>query len=138
MRRYAVVFEESAQADFRKSYESGCSVWGRRQAQQWVRQLRAAVSKQPAIMPKGFPLSPEDDAFSEEIRQMAVGRYRLLFKIKGRSSMCSTFVDQMWEGLISPKADYAAPPALIAQTVSLRCGARLQPGACAGVAGTRR
>ena len=26
----------------------------------------------------------EDDEFSEEIRQMVVGRYRILFKIKGR------------------------------------------------------
>ena len=33
-------------------------------------------------MPKGFPLAPEDDEFSEEIRQMIVGRYRVLFTIK--------------------------------------------------------
>jgi hypothetical protein len=26
---------------------------------------------------------PEDDEFSEEIRQMVVGRYRVLFAIKG-------------------------------------------------------
>ena len=84
MKRYAVVFEESAQADVRDSYEWGCRVWGEREARQWVRQLRAAVSRQLAIMPKGFPLAPEDDAFFEEVRQMAVGRYRLLFTIKGR------------------------------------------------------
>ena len=33
---------------------------------------------------KGFPLAPEDDEFSQEIRQMVVGRYRVLFTIKGR------------------------------------------------------
>jgi plasmid stabilization system protein ParE len=59
-------------------------VWGKRKAQQWVRQLRSAVSKQLAVVPKGFPLAPEDDEFFEEIRQMVVGRYRLLFTIKGR------------------------------------------------------
>jgi plasmid stabilization system protein ParE len=84
MKRYAVVFEESAQADVHKSYEWGCRVWGKSQAQQWVRQLRTAVSKQLTVVPKGFPLALEDDEFSEEIRQMVVGRYRVLFRIKGR------------------------------------------------------
>ena len=84
MKRYAVVFEESAQADVRDSYEWGCRVWGKREAQQWVRQLRTAVSRQLAIVPKGFALAPEDDEFSEEIRQMLVGRYRVLFTISGR------------------------------------------------------
>ncbi|MGH9906221.1 MAG: type II toxin-antitoxin system RelE/ParE family toxin [Pyrinomonadaceae bacterium] len=84
MKRYAVVFEDSAQADIRDSYEWGCRVWGKREAQQWVRQLRSAVSKQLVIVPKGFPLAPEDDDFSQEIRQMVVNRYRLLFTVKGR------------------------------------------------------
>jgi hypothetical protein len=35
-------------------------------------------------VPKAFPLAPEDDEFSEKIRQMVVGRYRILFTIKGR------------------------------------------------------
>ena len=85
MKRYAVIFEDSAQADVRESYDWGCRVWGsKREAQQWVRQLRTAVSKQLRVLPKGFPLAPEDDEFSEEIRQMVVGRYRVLFTIKGR------------------------------------------------------
>jgi plasmid stabilization system protein ParE len=82
MKRYAVVFEKSAQADFRRSYDWGCRVWGKKEAQRWTRQLRAAVLRQLSIVPKGFPLAPEDDEFSEEIRQMIVGRYRVLFTIK--------------------------------------------------------
>ena len=84
MRRYAVVFEQSAQADVRESYDWGRRRWGKHEAQQWVRQLRSAVSGQPAVVPKAFPLAPEDVDFSEEIRQMVVGRYRILFTIKGR------------------------------------------------------
>src|SRR6266705_2387044 len=84
MKRYAVVFEESAQTDVRESYDRGCRTWGEHEAKQWVRQLRTAVSRQLSIVPKGFPLAPEDDEFSEEIRQMVVGRYRVLFTIKGR------------------------------------------------------
>ncbi len=47
-------------------------------------QLRVAVSQQLAVMPKAFPLASEDDEFSVEVRQMVVGRYRVLFTIKGR------------------------------------------------------
>ena len=84
MRHYGVVFEDSAQADVRDSFDWGCREWGKREAQQWVRQLRTAVFKQLSVVPIGFPLAPEDDELSEEIRQMIVGRYRVLFTIKGR------------------------------------------------------
>ncbi len=84
MKRYVVIFEESAQADVRQSYDWGRRTWGKHQSQQWVRKLRTAVSEQLAIVPKAFPLAPEDDEFPEEIRQMIVSRYRILFTIKGR------------------------------------------------------
>src|ERR1041385_4892104 len=84
MKRYEVIFEESAQADVRGSYDWGCRAWGKKEAQRWVRQLRTAVSRQLSIVPKGFPIAPEDDEFSEEIRQMVVGRYRVLFTIRKR------------------------------------------------------
>ena len=82
MKRYAIVFEESAEADVRVSYDWGCRVWGKREAQRWVRQLRTAVFKQLSPVPKGFPPAPEDDEFADEIRQMIVGRYRVLFTIR--------------------------------------------------------
>jgi len=82
MNRYAVVFEESAQADVRTSFDWGCRVWGKKEAKRWVRELRSAVIKQLSVTPKGFPLAPENNEFSEEIRQMIVGRYRILFTIK--------------------------------------------------------
>ena len=82
MKRYAVVFEESAQQDVRGSYDWGCRVWGKKEAQRWVHQLRTAVLRQLSIAPKGFPIAPEDDEFAEEIRQMIVGRYRVLFTIR--------------------------------------------------------
>lgn len=82
MKRFEVIFELTAQADVRGSYEWGCRVWGKREAQQWVRQLRKAISDQLSLVPRGFPIAPEDDEFSEEIRQMIVGRYRVLFTIR--------------------------------------------------------
>ena len=84
MKRYAVIFEDSAQADVRASYKWGLKAWGKREAQQWARELRAAVHNQLSLVPKAFPTAPEDDEFSEEIRQMIVGRYRVLFIMKER------------------------------------------------------
>jgi plasmid stabilization system protein ParE len=84
MKRYVVIFEDSAQVNVRDSFDWGCRAWGKREAQRWVRQLRAAVLNQLGVVPKAFPLAPEDGEFSEEIRQMIVGRYRILFTISGR------------------------------------------------------
>ena len=84
MKQFAVILEEAAQTDVRESYEWGCRVWGKRAAQKWVRELRSAVRKQLAVAPKAFPLAPEDSEFTDEIRQMVIGRYRLLFTIKQR------------------------------------------------------
>jgi len=82
MKRYVVVFEISAQADVSRSYDWGYRVWGKKEAQRWVRELRTTVSQQLSLVPKGFPLAPEDEEFSEEIRQLVVGRYRVLFTIR--------------------------------------------------------
>ncbi len=68
-----------------ESFDWGCRAWGKREAQRWVRQLRTAVFQQLRIVPKAFPLAPESEEFSEEIRQMIVGRYRVLFTIQGRN-----------------------------------------------------
>jgi plasmid stabilization system protein ParE len=84
MKGYAVIFEESAQADVAESYDWGRRTLGKYEAQKWVRQLRTAVSEQLAVVPKAFPLAPEDYEFIEEIRQMVVDRYRILSTIKGR------------------------------------------------------
>ena len=85
MKRYRVIFEESAQENVRESYDWGCRAWGKREARHWARELRSAVVKQLGVVPKGFPLAPENEEFSEEIRQMVIGRYRVLFIIKGRN-----------------------------------------------------
>jgi plasmid stabilization system protein ParE len=76
MKRYVVIFEDSAQVNVEESFEWGSRAWDKREARHWVRQLRTAVLEQLGIVPKAFPLAPENDEFSEEIRQMIVGRYR--------------------------------------------------------------
>ncbi len=66
-------------------FRLGLSCVGQSTARQWARELRSAAAKQLGVVPKGFPLAPENEEFSEEIRQMVVGRYRVLFTIKGRN-----------------------------------------------------
>lgn len=83
MRKYRVIIEDSAQVDVQDSYEWGCRVWGKARAGAWARELRTAITKSLAVFPTGFPRAPESDEFEEVIRQMIVGRYRVLFTIKG-------------------------------------------------------
>ncbi len=47
-----------------------------------IRELRIAILRQLSVLPGGLPLAPEDNEFSEEIRQLIVGRYRVLFTIR--------------------------------------------------------
>jgi hypothetical protein len=87
MKRYVVIIEESAQADVRESYDWGSTQVGQTPGSTMgspVANSGYGVMEQLGVVPKAFPLAPEDDEFSEEIRQMVVGRYRILFTIKGR------------------------------------------------------
>lgn len=61
MKRYEVIIEEPAQENVRESYDWGCRNWGKREAQEWARQLRTAVFKQLGVVPKAFPLAPESN-----------------------------------------------------------------------------
>ncbi|HXF40331.1 MAG TPA: type II toxin-antitoxin system RelE/ParE family toxin [Blastocatellia bacterium] len=84
MKRYGVIIEDSAKLDVQDSYNWGCRVWGAERAQKWMRELRGAIVKKLALAPLGFPVAPETDEFEEEIRQMIVGRYRVLFCVRSR------------------------------------------------------
>lgn len=86
MSKYKVIIEDSAQASVQGSYDWGCRVLGKAQAQKWVRDLRTAITKRLASIPTAFPRAPENDEFEDEIRQMIVGRYRVLFTIRETSS----------------------------------------------------
>lgn len=86
MKRHRVVIEalKSRRRQTCSAPMTGCRVWGKAQAQKWARDLRAAITKQLTTVPTGLPLAQENDEFREEIRQMIVGRYRVLFTIQGR------------------------------------------------------
>jgi hypothetical protein len=57
--------------------------WGKHEAEPGS-PITKSVAEQLAVVPKAFSLAPEDDEFSDEIRQMVVGRYRIFFTITAR------------------------------------------------------
>src|SRR4051812_12143446 len=77
MQRFTVVITEPAQEDIARSFAWGTKEWSREQAQAWVRELRAAINGLKQL-PERHQLAPESDAFDIEIRQLVVGRYRIL------------------------------------------------------------
>ncbi|MEP7270954.1 MAG: type II toxin-antitoxin system RelE/ParE family toxin [Acidobacteriota bacterium] len=83
MMGYQVIITSVAQKDVEASYRWGVKTWGKTQAERWTRQMRKAV-KGLATFPDRCPLAPEDNEFAAEIRQLIVGRYRVLFTVRGR------------------------------------------------------
>jgi hypothetical protein len=49
----------------------------------WAREFRRAVEQMMASFPLSQPLAPESEVFDTEIRQMIIGRYRVLFAVHG-------------------------------------------------------
>jgi plasmid stabilization system protein ParE len=85
MKNYKVIFAQSAENDIYASFEWGCKEWGEELAIKWVFDLKTSVDKILKIFPLSQPLAPESDDLLFEIRQMIVGRYRILFRIEGQT-----------------------------------------------------
>lgn len=85
MKRYAVFIDPDAEAEILESYEWGVAYWGPELAERWVRSLYAKIFDLLAISPKGCVVAPDIDIEGRTIRQMLVGRYRVLFEIQGKN-----------------------------------------------------
>src|SRR5882724_11516879 len=83
MQRFTVVITEPAQEDIARSFEWGLNEWGKEQAQRWIRELRTSITSLKHL-PERHQLAPENDAFDIDIRQLLVGRYRVLYTIEGK------------------------------------------------------
>lgn len=85
MKRYTVIFHPEAEKDIRVSLEWGVRMWGKRQAQQWVRRLYGAIKKRLGQFPESCPLAPEGEDVGVSIRQFVIDRYRVLFTVHGNT-----------------------------------------------------
>lgn len=82
MKRYRVVFSAEAIADLDNSFDWGCKNWGEDAARRWYVETRNSVRKLLSLFPLGQSIAPEDDEYDVEVRQMIIGRYRVVFNVE--------------------------------------------------------
>ena len=85
MKRYRVIFTTNAIAEIAGSFEWGKKYWGEHAAKLWYQSLRQSVRRSLSSTPLAWPLAPEDEVYTAEVRNMFVGRYRILFSIEKRT-----------------------------------------------------
>ena len=85
MKEYKVILHSDAESDIASSFKWGCRAWGEQDAKLWVRKLRRAIRKQLTSLPLACPLAPESEQLGVTIRHLIVGRYRVLFTVRGRT-----------------------------------------------------
>jgi plasmid stabilization system protein ParE len=83
MKKHKVILHPDAELDIESSFKWGRRTWGEENAKAWVRKLRLTFRKQLTSMPLSCPLAPESEDFNVYIRQLIVGRYRVLFTVRG-------------------------------------------------------
>ena len=84
MKKYKVLLHPDAELDIESSFKWGCRAWGKENAKLWVRKLRRTFTKQLTLMPLACPVAPESEQLGVSIRHLIVGRYRVLFTVRGR------------------------------------------------------
>lgn len=80
---YRVVFTPAADDEILKSYEWGARFWGEDAAIKWLREVYSVVFRRLSQFPFSCSLAPEGFEIGREIRHLILGRYRILFKVKG-------------------------------------------------------
>ncbi len=84
MKSYQVRFRSEFYADLIDSYDWGVEYWGEQAAISWSEQIESKILEILSRSPMGCSKAPESDLVSgEEIRQLIIGRYRVLFAIHG-------------------------------------------------------
>ena len=82
MKKYKVILHPDAETDINSSFEWGSRAWGIENAIAWVRQIRQTIKNRLTSMPLSCPLAPESEELDIPVRQLIVGRYRILFIVE--------------------------------------------------------
>ena len=85
MREYAVRYDAGFVNDLADSFDWGVRQWGSEAAVKWYNEIDASLPMLLSRFPEGFPTAPENVDLGVEMRQLVLGRYRILFVIKGDS-----------------------------------------------------
>ena len=84
MKRYRVEFSDTAESELVDSIIWGITFWGEERTFHWARELRTKVTTLLESTPLAHPAAPESQWATAEVRQLIVGRYRVLFEIRGK------------------------------------------------------
>lgn len=83
MKIYEIVFSTEASADFATSIQWGCENWGEEETWRWYREMKSKIVRVLSTSPLGWPIAPDNAEYEVEVRQMSIGRYRILFNVNG-------------------------------------------------------
>ena len=83
MKRYRVVFSERATADLIASLEWGGANWGDQEAWKWYSGIRKKIRTILGSFPMSQRIASDKEEYEVEVRQLSIGRYRILFNVTG-------------------------------------------------------
>lgn len=84
MKRYKVEFSDAAETELLESMIWGLAEWGEDATFEWARELRNKVISLLQSFPLSQPLAPESEVDGNEIRNLIIGRYRVLYNVDGK------------------------------------------------------
>ena len=85
MKKYKVVLHSDAESDISSAFEWGRQAWGEENARTWVRQLYRSLRERLTSTPLRCPVAPESEDLGISVRQLIVGRYRILFIVEKKT-----------------------------------------------------
>ena len=81
MKKFVVEFSYAAEDELIESIVWGIENWGEQEAFRWARQFRSETQRKLAVFPLGLSRAPEREDSVFDIRQLIIGRYRVLFVV---------------------------------------------------------
>ena len=85
MKRYKIILHSDAESDIESSFKWGCRAWGEEKAKTVDAELWRVIREQLTSLPLARPLALESEQLGVSIRHLIVGRYRVLFTVRGRT-----------------------------------------------------
>jgi len=78
-KKYILTVHPNAESDIESSFQWGYRRWGRKKAMAWVRELRNVIVNRLTSTPLSGSIAPESEELGIQIRQLVLGRYRILY-----------------------------------------------------------
>lgn len=83
MKSYTLRFNSGFYSDLIESFDWGVEYWGEDAAINWSEQIESKIETTLSRSPLGCSIAPESDLIPDsEIRQLVIGRYRILFTVQ--------------------------------------------------------